>query len=205
MSLALLQSALLLPLELAINGVLKLDAASKSRLARLDGGTLALRATQPSITLFISVRGNGLHLSTLHEGADTASLHGPTTALLGLLLRREHIDNLHARNVELRGDTGFVQDLQALLLDLEIDWEYHLSKLVGDIPTQAAASGLRETGTLLRKTGSRLRENVTDYLHDESGLLASADELEAFYNEITELKLRTERLQARLDRLQPVR
>ncbi len=202
MSFALLQTALLLPLELAINGVLKLDAASKPRLAKLEGRTLALRATQPSVTLFISIRGNGLHLSTLHEGAEAASLHGPASALLGLLIRREPIDNLHARNVELRGDTGFVQELQALLLDLDIDWEYQLSKFVGDIPTQAFSDGLREAGTMFRKAGTRLRENVSDYLHEESGLVPTATELETFYGDIAELKLRADRLQARLARLQ---
>ncbi len=201
MSLALLQTALLLPLELAINGMLALDPASKSRLLKLEGRTLAVHATQPSASLFITARGKDLHLSALHEGVESASLHGSAAALAGLLLRREHIDNLRARGVELRGDTAFVQELQALLLDLDIDWEFHLSKVVGDIPTQAFSDAVSEAGTVLRKTGSRLRENVSDYLHEESGLLPTAAELETFYGEITELKLRADRLQARLERL----
>jgi ubiquinone biosynthesis protein UbiJ len=199
MSLALLQTALLLPLEFAINGVLRLDAASKLRLAKLEGSTLALHSIQPSASLFVSVRGNGLHLSALHEGAATASLHGPASALLGLLLRREPVDSLHARNLELRGDTAFVQQLQALLLDLDIDWEYQLSRLVGDIPTQAFSDGVRAAGAQLHKAGSRVRENVSEYLHEESSLLPGADELESFYREITELKLRADRLQARIE------
>lgn len=199
MSFGLLQTALLLPLELTINGVLALDAASKARLLRLDGRTLALHATQPQMTLFICIRSAGLHLTITHEGATTASLHGSASALLGLLLRREPIDSLLTKNVELRGDTAFVQELQALLLGLDIDWEYQLSKLTGDIPTQTLASGLREAGSFIRKTGSRLREDVSDYLHEESGVLPTATALEAFYREIAELQLRVDRLQARLE------
>lgn len=201
MSFALLQSALLLPLETTINGVLALDTASKARLLRLAGRTLALHATQPQMTLYISIRNTGLHLSTIHEGASAASLHGASSALLGLLLRREHIDNLRDKNVELRGATAFVQELQALLLDLDIDWEYQLSKLIGDIPTQTLASGLREAGAFIRKTGYRLREDVSTYLHEESGVLPSATELEGFYQDLAKLRLRVDRLQARIEQL----
>ncbi len=199
MSFAMFQSALLLPLELAINGVLSLDAASKQRLAKLDGGTLAVHATQPTASVYIKVQGNRLHLSALQEGDATASLHGPATALLALLLRRGATESLHSSNVELRGDTAFVQQLQALLRDLDIDWEYHLSKVVGDIPTQAAADGMRKAGAELRRAGERVRENVGEYLHEEAGILPRVDELEAFYNDIADLKLRAERLQARID------
>ena len=198
MSFALLQTALLLPLERSINGVLALDLTSQARLLKLDGRTLALYASQPQITLYISVRSTGLHFAPPHDGESTASLHGTASALLGLLLRREHIDNLRNKNVELRGDTAFVQELQALLLDLDIDWEYQLGKIIGDIPTQTLASGLREAGAYIRKTGSRLREDVSDYLHEESGVLPTATELETFYHEISELQLRADRLQARL-------
>lgn len=199
MSFAMFQGALLLPLELAINGVLMLDVTSKQKLARLEGGTLAVHSTQPSASVFVKVQGNRLHLSALHEGDATATLHGPATALLGLLLRRGATASLHANHVELRGDTAFVQQLQALLRDLDIDWEYHLSKVVGDIPTQAAADTLQKAGAELRRTGARVRENFSEYLHEEAGILARADELEAHYNDIADLKLRAERLQARID------
>jgi ubiquinone biosynthesis protein UbiJ len=199
MSFAMFQSALLLPLELAVNAVLGLDAASKQRLAQLDGGTLAVRSTQPAATVFIKVQGNRIHLSAMHEGDTTASLQGPASALLGLLLRSGPTENLHSSKVELRGDTAFVQQLQALLRDLDIDWEYHLSKVIGDIPTQAAADGMHKAGAGLRKAGERMRENVGEYLHEEAGILPRADELESFYGNIAELKLRAERLQARID------
>lgn len=200
MSLAMLKSALLLPLEMAVNSLLAFDTASRPRLAKLAGKTLAVHVTQPPASVFVAVRADGLHLATIHEGPETASLHGSTPSLLGLLLRREHVDSLHTRGVELRGDTAFVQQLQAVLLDLDIDWEYQLSRVIGDIPTQAASDGLREADAQLRKAGSRLRENVSEYLHEESGLLAGTDLLESFYQEIAELKLRADRLQARFDR-----
>jgi ubiquinone biosynthesis protein UbiJ len=198
MSLPLLQTALLLPLEFVVNGVLALDAASSARLAKLSGRTLALHSTQPQARLFITVRDKGLHLTTIFEGDPSASLHGPASALLGLLLRRDKVSNLHSRQLELRGSTAFVQELQALLLDLDLDWEYHLGKIFGDMPTQALSTGLREAGAFLKKSGSRLKADAVDYLQEESRLFPATAELDAFYNAVSALALRVDRLQARL-------
>ncbi|MGV3591236.1 MAG: ubiquinone biosynthesis accessory factor UbiJ [Gammaproteobacteria bacterium] len=202
MSFALLQNSLLLPVEMALNALLALDAASKPRLQRMDGNTLAVHATQPALDVYVSVRGGRLQLAAIHEGPETASLRGTATSLLGLLLRREPVASLHEHQVELRGDTAFVQQLQTLLQDLDVDWEYQLGRILGDVPTQAFADGLRSAGAQLRKTGRRVRENVDEYLHEESGLLPDAHALEAFYHDIAELKLRAERLEARIARLQ---
>lgn len=201
MSFALLQNALLMPLELMLNGVLALDAASKQRLMKLEGNTLAVRATEPAVTVFVSVRGNALRLSSVHEGPETASLQGPARALLKLLLNAERVDSLHAHELELRGDTGFVQQLQTVLRDLDIDWEYQVSRVLGDIPTQALADGMRGAGATVRNTAARVRDNVSEYLIEESGLLPNPEELEAFYREVAELKLRADRLQARIEQL----
>jgi ubiquinone biosynthesis protein UbiJ len=202
MSFALLQNSLLLPAELALNAVLALDAASKVRLQRLDGNTLAVHVTQPALSVYVVIRGGRLTLASIHEGTETASLRGSASALIGLLLSREPVSSLHAHGVELRGDTAFVQQLQTLLRDLDIDWEYQLSRLLGDIPTQAVADGVRSAGEQFRKTGERVRDNVGEYLHEESGLLPDAGAVETFYREIEELKLRAERLEARVARLQ---
>ena len=115
MSLALLQSALLLPVELTINQLLALDTASHAQLAALAGNTLAIELQQPAFTLFVSVHADRLRLSPRHEGTVTATLIGSPTALAGLLLRRQPLTTLQGTGVELLGSTGFVLALQKFL------------------------------------------------------------------------------------------
>ncbi len=198
MSVALLQSAVLLPLELAINGVLALDAASRQRLGKLAGNTLAVVVRQPEFTLYLSVDANKVRLGSRHEGPVTTTLLGSATALAGLLLKREPLTNLQGKQLELRGDTGFAQSLQNLLLDLHIDWEYQLSRVLGDVPVQLLASGAQKSQTYLQKTAQRINRDLGNFLQDESGVLPSAAELEVFYNEVQALVLRLDRLDARL-------
>jgi ubiquinone biosynthesis accessory factor UbiJ len=198
MSLALLQSALLLPVELLLQRLLALDPACTRRLAPLEGRTLALHCSQPQTSLYLSVANGTLRLGALHAGACAASLHGSAAAMLKLLLRRESVTSLHKAGLELRGDTGFVQELQALLLALDPDWEYQLSRVLGDLPARALGNTARQTSSWLANSSSRLKEDTVEFLHEESRLLPAAEELTNHYKAISDFRLRLDRLQARL-------
>jgi ubiquinone biosynthesis protein UbiJ len=198
MSVALLQSAMLLPLELMVNQVLALDAASSKRLGALEGQTLAVEVKQPSFTFYVQIYGNKLHLSPRFEAEPTTTLTGSAVALAGLLIQGESLTNLRAHKLELRGSIAFAQQLQTLLRDLSIDWEFHLSRLVGDIPTQAMAEGMRGVSTYARRTTQRIGDDLRDFLLEESRLLPSPAELDAFYQRIAVLNLDVDRVEARL-------
>jgi ubiquinone biosynthesis protein UbiJ len=199
MAFALLQTALLMPAELALNSLLKLDAATPSRLQNLQGKTLAVHVTQPQLVIFVSITNKGLHLSPIFEGQPDASLHGSIPALLKLLSKSASVTNLHTVDVELRGNTGFVQQLQNLLLDLDVDWEFQLSRIIGNLPTSMISSSVNQVVDFAKQSGGRFKQNLQDYLAEESTLLPHAHELEAHYAAIDELALRVDRLQARFD------
>lgn len=201
MSLPLLQTALLLPLEALVNGLVAMDAAGPARLARLEGLLLAVHGSAPEVRLYLRVSQGRLRLSALCEDTPQASLHGPVSALLGLLLRRETIHSLADSGVELRGSATVLRELQALLLDLDIDWEYHLGRLTGDLPAGLAGRGVEAGRETLRKSTASARATVDDYLVHESGLFASHDEVAELAADSLELRLALDRLEARLQLL----
>ena len=201
MSMALLQTALLLPLEATLNGVVALDAASHARLAAIEGKTLKIACTAPAVALYLSVRAGKLRLSPLFDGAATATLAGPATALLRLLLQGSTPASLAPMGLELQGSTSFVQSLQQLLRDLDIDWEFHLSRLIGDLPVAAMSKGLDSGLEFAGRSVTSVRENLEDYFTYESSLLPARSALEQFDNDVMDLQLRIDRLQARLNQL----
>ncbi len=199
MSFALLQTALLMPAELALNGLLRLDAATAARLQTLQGKTLAVFVSRPAFVLYASVNAKGLHLSSVFEAEPDASLHGSIPALTKLLTKGASVTNLYSSNVELRGNTAFVQQLQNLLLDLDVDWEFQLSRLIGNLPTALISSGFDQVAGFVRNSGEKFRQNLQDYLAEESTLLPRAHELESHYAAINDLALRVDRLLARVE------
>lgn len=200
MSLALLQTTLLLPVEALVNRTLALDPATVQRLASLEDLTLAIHTTQPTTQLFITFRNGRIHLGVIDAGSAAASLHGPLRGMLGLL-QQQSLTSLHTQGIELRGNTAFVQQVQKLLQGLEIDWEFHLARFLGDIPTQALVNGAREARKFASSTAGRLREDATEFLHEETRLVVAPAELEQHYAKIAELALQVDRMQARIDRL----
>lgn len=202
MSFALLQTALLLPLETLVNGMLALDAASHGRLAALEGKTLAVLPTQPQLALYISVRNGKLRLASLFEGSATATLSGPARSLLHLLLQEETPASLASFGVELQGSTGFMQELQRLLRDLDLDWEFHLSRVIGDLPVAAVAGSIEKVQTFTGQTLTAVRSNVSEYLSHESGLFPDRSAQDRFAAGLLDLSLQLDRLEARLAHLQ---
>jgi ubiquinone biosynthesis protein UbiJ len=198
MSLALAKSALLWPLELAINQVLQLDPASRARLAPLAGSSLAVTLQRPAFTVFVIVHADRLQLSPHNEGPITTTVTGSPQALASLLLQRHSLTSLQGTGVEMRGSTAFAQALQQLLLGLDIDWEFQLSRLLGDIPTRIVADSVRATSDYVQRTASRVRNDIGDFLLEEGRLLPTAGEMERFADDLQALTLRIDRAAARL-------
>jgi ubiquinone biosynthesis accessory factor UbiJ len=117
------------------------------------------------------------------------------------LLKREALTSLHNSGLELRGNTGFAQSLQNLLQQAHIDWEYQLSRVLGDIPTQLLADGVHKSQEYLQRTTHRVSRDIGDFLREEGRLVPATEELEKFYSDVQSLVLRLDRLDARLAQL----
>lgn len=194
MSLPLLQTALLLPLEHLLNTLIRADAAGEARLAAMAGKVLAIRGESPAFCLYASVSGNRLRLAVVNSGPVDTTISGPASGMLKLLLARGEAHNLQPWGLSLTGDTGFMSAMQKLLMDLQVDWEYHLGRIIGDVPVQGLRDGLDHAGTFVSRAGSRFTEDLGEYLTEESGLLPTRVETEQLASDIAALILRIDRL-----------
>jgi ubiquinone biosynthesis protein UbiJ len=201
MSVMLLQTTLLLPFEHLLNTLIRADAAGQPRLDAMEGKVLAIHTSSPAIKLFASVRGHRLRLAAVNEGPVNTTLSGPASGMLKLLMEGGNVHNLKPYGLSLDGDTAFMSALQKLLLDLHVDWEFHLSRLIGDVPVQQLREGLDHGKQFARHTGTRLREDLQEYLTEESGLLPTQTEVEQLATEVAALVLRIDRLEAGLQHL----
>lgn len=118
-----------------------------------------------------------------------------------LAVRQDKTRVLHAPEVSLSGDSAALTELAAILQHLELDWEYELARWLGPVPTALLANHLRQRAGWARRGSGRLMATVADYLNEETRTLVGKREAEARFGELDELKLRTDRLQARFDRL----
>ena len=99
------------------------------------------------------------------------------------------------------GDSGVLLELAAILQDLELDWEYELSSWLGPVGSQLLAGHLRSRVNWAGESLDSLRQTLADYLAEESRSLVGEREAQARFDELDDLKLALDRLDARIDRL----
>ncbi|OHC38400.1 MAG: sterol-binding protein, partial [Pseudomonadales bacterium RIFCSPLOWO2_02_FULL_63_210] len=138
-----LSTALLAGVELGLNRVLALDSTALPRLARLSGRVIELDCTAPVLQLFILPSGEGLQLAGQWAGAVDCRLRAPVASLLRLATGKDKTAVLHSPQVELDGDSAVLLELAGILQDLELDWEYELSRWLGPLASQLLGSHIR--------------------------------------------------------------
>ncbi|OLU16398.1 SCP2 domain-containing protein [Pseudomonas sp. PA1(2017)] len=196
-----LTQALLAAVERGLNRVLELDSTALPRLAKLNGRVIAVQAQSPSLQMFILADGQGLRLAGQWAGAVDCTLRAPASALLRLALARDKQAVLHEPEVELDGDSGALMELAGVLQDLDLDWEYELSRWLGPLPTALLAGHLRSRAGWTRENLHSLQLSLADYLSEESRTLVGRREADARFAELDDLKLSLDRLDARIERL----
>ncbi|TWC14820.1 ubiquinone biosynthesis protein UbiJ [Pseudomonas sp. SJZ101] len=194
-------AGLLASVELGINRVLRLDSTALARLAHLGGKVIAVDCRSPALQLFILPSDEGLMLASHWEAEADCTLRAPASSLLNLALSKDKTAVLHSPDVELEGDSGVLLDLAAILQDLELDWEYELSRWLGPVATQLISGHLRSHTRWYRQGFATLGQNLSEYLAEESRTLVGKREAEARFSELDRIKLDLERLEARFERL----
>ena len=184
--------------ESAVNRVLKLDSTAQARLASLAGKVIAIACTMPAITVYLIPLENGIQLAKQWHAPADCTLTAPATLLLKLGPSSDKTRVLHHPDVAIDGNSALLMDLADILQNLELDWEYELSRWLGPVPTALLSGHLRSRRDWLAQSAHSLHLNAADYLAEESRALVGRSEADMRFTEIDHLKLDLDRLDARI-------
>lgn len=194
-------AGLLAGVETGLNRVLRLDGTALPRLQGLAGKVIAVRCQSPALEIFILPGGDGLQLAAQWQAPADCSLSAPAASLASLALSRDKSAVLHRPEVSLDGDSAALLELAGILQDLELDWEYELSRWLGPLASTLLAGHLRSWVSWAAEGASSLRQDLADYLSEESRSLVGQREADVRFAELDRLKLALDRLEARIERL----
>ena len=190
-------------LETALNHALSLDPDTQSRLAALDGRSVQLQLRGIDLALAITVEGDRLKVGPAPEASDLRVAATPGS-LLSMLFRR-HADGMAPGKVEIAGDAELARRLEKLASGFAPDFEEAFTRTFGDVVGVPLAKAVRNGLTHARETASHLSQDGAAWLRDETRIALAPGEVESFLDEVDALRERTERLDARLARLERVR
>ncbi len=193
---------LLAAVEQALGRYLALDPEAGGRIAGLYGKVVCIELRGFDVRLFLAPGPEGIQVLGEYEGEPDTTLSGTPLALARMgLPDTDSADELFAGGVEIRGDTELGQRFGALLKGVDIDWEEHLSSVVGDLVAHQVGNAVRGGMRWGAQTRETLGLDVKEYLQEELRLLPVRPEVEAFLGEVDSLRDDVERLAARMDRL----
>lgn len=204
MSASLLLTALLAPVEAALNSWLRHDPHAIAMLNRSAGGrVIAVECSNlPRWRLHLMVTPQRVLLRSAASDDADATLRGTRNALAALLLADDPAAALHHPDLHMSGDIHLIQNLHSTVSRLDIDWEDllapWLTPVVGDSAVHVTADVLRRGRQQLGQGLEGLRLNTTDYLQEELAILPTRTETSLFTDRLDDLRLRVDRLSARV-------
>ena len=188
-------------LEIAVNRYLRLDERALDSLGMLSGKTLALEVVGAALSLYVDVTPGGVNFRTSANGPPDVLVRGTPGDLLRMTRGVAASERVFAGDVIIEGDARLVQQLKAILDNMDVDWEEELSKFVGDPLARQTGNLARGALQWWRGTRETLREDVAEYLVEEQHMVARREYLDEFFEAVDRLRDDVARMEKRIGRL----
>lgn len=191
--------------ETIVNQALDYDPSSQQKIAKLAPKVLAIEISKPSFNIYIrfadSDHQQGIQLLSHFEGEPDAALSGELSAFINVATGPDKHAALTQSDLQIRGSSQLALSLADLMNDLNIDWEAMIAKITGPVAAHVIGKQARGIFGWIKKTGEKLQDDVISYVRDERQMAAHKLEGEDRFRQIHQLRLDTERLEARVQRL----
>ena len=198
-----LSGALLRAAERSIAAALARDPVTARRISALAGKRILISSRQPDWQLWLMPAPGTINLTTTSDAPADVELHAPASLLARLLVSSDRKAVLQDPDVELLGDSQVLIALQNALADLQLDGEAELARWLGPVAGHAISSALRRSHQWGRDSRASLRQTLAEYLTEESRQLVGQTEARARAEQLHDLRLQLDRLEARVALLSP--
>jgi len=130
------------------------------------------------------------------------------TATLSAILKisRDGIENAELKpgELEISGDPIVGQRFANLIAELNINWQSLLAEHLGDSPAHTITQFAKLSREFVEQSKTQLHEQFSQLIGDELELSVKTDSVNDFLDNVDTLRSDTERLAARLKRLQQI-
>ena len=185
-------------LQTAVNQFIQLDPFTSKRVAELNGKTVAFVFKDIDITLYATMTKQGMVFTDEIEGEADTTLTGTPLALIKMGMASFRGGKLFSEGVEIKGDIELGQEIKGLVDSIDIDWEEHLSHIVGDVVAHKVGNVFRGMLGWGKEVNQSMQQNLTEYLQEEVRYVPCQEEVQDFMQDVDKLRQDVDRFQAKL-------
>jgi ubiquinone biosynthesis protein UbiJ len=188
-------------LNKALNRYLQLDAQSRERLSQLEGKTISVEIHPLAYRLqCVFTQARAFIQETEVLQADV-SIKGTPWQFLNVFTASGAEKAKFAGELDIVGDSEIAQQVMNLFDELDIDWEEHLSRFIGDVPSFYLSNAWRKLTQVRKRVANILVKDIDEYVHEERQWVPSRESLREFFAEVDETRMQVDRLEARINLL----
>lgn len=199
-------AALTATLETAFNAWLALDAQThgnaRSRLQALQGKLICLHISNPDVQLYFLPTADQVRVTTRYAAAPDVTIHGSALGLMRLSASNDAGKAMLEHGIKIDGDMGLGNHFSQILREIDVDWEELLSRAVGDVVAHHLGQVVRNAQGWLSDSSHAMRLNTQEYLQEEARVVPADAEIRQYLDAVDTLRADTDRLEARLKRLE---
>ena len=189
-------------LQTVINKTLRLDEYTTKELGELTGKVISIEFINTRLVLYLFPSEQGIEIRTEYDDDINVRIRGTPTALYGMVAAKRRDNTTSPGNMEIIGDVGLGQRFQAILMNIDIDWEELLSHRVGDTVAHMICNifkGGRKYTTDVQQT---IAMDISEYLKYEKDILPDRTVINELVSAIDMMRNDVERLRMRLRKLE---
>ena len=200
---SLLGGLALAPLEQAFNFLIKEDPYLAGLLNRFENKTLEVQTQQPALTISVLLERDRIRLSSLDAATlgiePDARIAAPVSTLLAMLTSKSQ--PLVNSDIQISGDIELVQDLLGTLRKADVQWQDLAGSVFGDVISRHMQQAVAAGAEWSAQANTRIKRNLDDYLKEEVRVVPHNSETARFAEDVHELRLQVDRLNARTQAL----
>lgn len=188
-------------LETALNFYLQLDPDTVSRLGSLEKKIIKIELTDLKVHFYLLPHAKGIHLIDDTISKPDATILGSSFSLFRLGASDVSSQKIFENAVTVKGDMDVAAEMASILKKVDIDWEEHLAKLVGDSIAHQCFYQTQQLINFGKEAIRSLGESTKEFLYYEIHLFPTKPQIEQLYRDIAELRNDVDRLAIRVERL----
>lgn len=185
-------------LEKSINAYLRLDPASEKRLASLADAIITVELLPLHYIFQLAATPSGIKLYSGELLPANCKISGTPLQMLSVAINKTDRHSFFADDLKIEGDAAISQQIIELFDEMTIDWEELLSQKIGDTSAHHLSRAFTSLKNFISETKERFCDDINEYIHEESDLFPPKEALTDFYNDIDQLRMDIDRLEARI-------
>jgi ubiquinone biosynthesis accessory factor UbiJ len=190
-------------LQSAINRVIALDPQTKQRVLKLDRRSIVLRLINPELAMQLDAEQGEIRVGKVQEEKEAdlgirATISGVFAQLPGL---RGELKTSPGQ-VRIEGDAELARELQQIAEQFDPDIDKGFAETFGAVLGPQIAKHLKKALRDAQVVATRFAQEAVDYAVEEQRDVLGKAELNAFYDDVDQVRDAVERAGARLKRLQ---